>query len=93
MTYFKYNFRYFKRYEQKKLNVEVEIFVPSFTRTKLTDALGKTYGITLSKSLIRGKILKKFKLFATKFLNETLKKAMIIAFFIFRCKSQENVQN
>lgn len=44
-----------------KLNVEEEIFVPSFTRTKLTDALGKTYGITLSKSLIRGKILKKFK--------------------------------
>ena len=37
-----------------KLNVEEEIFVPSFTRTKLTDALGKTYGITLS-------ILKKFK--------------------------------
>ena len=44
-----------------KLNVEEEIFVPSFTRTKLTDALGKTYGITLSKSLIKGKILKKFK--------------------------------
>ncbi len=44
-----------------KLNVEEEIFVPSFTRTKLTDALGRTYGITLSKSLIRGKILKKFK--------------------------------
>ena len=44
-----------------KLNAEEEIFVPSFTRTKLTDALGKTYGITLSKSLIRGKILKKFK--------------------------------
>ena len=44
-----------------KLNVEEEIFIPSFTRTKLTDALGKTYGITLSKSLIRGKILKKFK--------------------------------
>ena len=44
-----------------KLNVQEEIFVPSFTRTKLTDALGKTYGITLSKSLIRGKILKKFK--------------------------------
>ena len=44
-----------------KLNVEKEIFVPSFTSTKLTDALGKTYGITLSKSLIRGKILKKFK--------------------------------
>ena len=44
-----------------KLNVEEEVFVPSFTRTKLTDALGKTYGITLSKSLIRGKILKKFK--------------------------------
>lgn len=44
-----------------KLNVEEEIFVPSFARTKLTDALGKTYGITLSKSLIRGKILKKFK--------------------------------
>ena len=44
-----------------KLNVEEEIFVPSFTRTKLTDALGKTYGIALSKSLIRGKILKKFK--------------------------------
>lgn len=44
-----------------KLNVEEEIFVPSFTRTKLTDALGKTYGITLSKSLIRGKILEKFK--------------------------------
>ena len=44
-----------------KLNVEEEIFVPSFTRTKLTDALGKTYGIILSKSLIRGKILKKFK--------------------------------
>ena len=44
-----------------KLNVEEEIFVPSFTRTKLTDALGKTYGIALSKSLIRGKILRKFK--------------------------------
>ena len=44
-----------------KLNVEEEIFVPSFTRTKLTNALGKTYGITLSKLLIRGKILKKFK--------------------------------
>ena len=44
-----------------ELNVEEEIFVPSFTRTKFTDALGKTYGITLSKSLIRGKILKKFK--------------------------------
>ena len=44
-----------------KLNVEEEIFAPSFSRTKLTDALGKTYRITLLKSLIRRKILKKFK--------------------------------
>ena len=49
-----------------ELNVEKEIFVPSFTRTKLKEALRKTYEIALSKSLIRGKILKKFKLFATK---------------------------
>ena len=44
-----------------ELNVEEEIFVPSFTRTKLEEALRKTYGTTLSKSLIKGKILKKFK--------------------------------
>ena len=44
-----------------ELNVEEEFFIPSFTRTKLKEALRKTYGTTLSKSLIRGKILKKFK--------------------------------
>ena len=49
-----------------ELNVEEEIFLPSFTRTKLKEALRKTYEIALSKSLIKGKILKKFKLFATK---------------------------
>ncbi len=44
-----------------ELNVEEEFFVPSFTRTKLKEELRKTYEIALSKSLIRGKILKKFK--------------------------------
>ena len=44
-----------------KLNTSEEVFVPSFTRTKLTDALGKTYGINLAKSLLTGKQLRKFK--------------------------------
>lgn len=44
-----------------KLNTAEEVFVPSFTRTKLTDTLGKTYGIVLSKSVIGEKTLKKFK--------------------------------
>ena len=49
-----------------ELKVEEEFFVPSLTRTKLKEKLRKTYEIALSKSLIRGKILRKFKLFATK---------------------------
>lgn len=44
-----------------KLNTSEELFVPSFTRTKLTDALGKTYEINLAKSLLTGKHLRKFK--------------------------------